>query len=143
MTDADTDGAHIQVLLLTFFFRHMRPLIENGFVYIAQPPLYRVVVNKKEYYLYTEDELDALREKHGKLDIQRYKGLGEMNADQLWETTMDPKTRSLIQVQVDDFYKADRRVSTLMGDKVDIRRDWIEQNVAFTLEEDDHVTRND
>ena len=143
MTDADTDGAHIQVLLLTFFFRHMRPLIESGFVYIAQPPLYRVVVNKKEYYLYTEDELDALREKHGKLDIQRYKGLGEMNADQLWETTMDPKTRSLIQVQVDDFYKADRRVSTLMGDKVDIRRDWIEQNVAFTLEEDDHVTRND
>lgn len=139
MTDADTDGAHIQVLLLTFFFRHMRPLIENGYVYIAQPPLYRVVVKKEEHYLYTEEELDKLREKHGKLEIQRYKGLGEMNADQLWETTMDPKSRSLIQVQIDDFYKADRRVSTLMGDKVDIRRDWIEQNVAFTLEEDDHV----
>lgn len=138
MTDADTDGAHIQVLLLTFFFRHMRPLIEHGFVYIAQPPLYRVVIKGKEHYLFDDESLDALREKHGKLDIQRYKGLGEMNADQLWETTMDPKTRSLIQVQIDDFYKADRRVTTLMGDKVDIRREWIEENVAFTLEEDDH-----
>ena len=138
MTDADTDGAHIQVLLLTFFFRHMRPLIEHGFVYIAQPPLYRVVIKGKEHYLFDDESLDALREKHGKLEIQRYKGLGEMNADQLWETTMDPKTRSLIQVQIDDFYKADRRVTTLMGDKVDIRREWIEENVAFTLEEDDH-----
>lgn len=138
MTDADTDGAHIQVLLLTFFFRHMRPLIEHGFVYIAQPPLYRVVIKGKEHYLFDDESLDALREKHGKLEIQRYKGLGEMNADQLWETTMDPKTRSLIQIQIDDFYKADRRVTTLMGDKVDIRREWIEENVAFTLEEDDH-----
>ena len=138
MTDADTDGAHIQVLLLTFFFRHMRPLIEHGFVYIAQPPLYRVVIKGKEHYLFDDESLDALREKYGKLEIQRYKGLGEMNADQLWETTMDPKTRSLIQVQIDDFYKADRRVTTLMGDKVDIRREWIEENVAFTLEEDDH-----
>ncbi len=143
MTDADTDGAHIQTLLLTFFFRHMRPLMEAGLIYIAQPPLYRVVINKKEHYLYTEDELDLLREKHGRLEIQRYKGLGEMNASQLWETTMDPKTRALIQVQVDDFYIADRRVSTLMGDKVDIRREWIEQNVAFTLEEDDYGTGND
>lgn len=139
MTDADTDGAHIQVLLLTFFFRYMRPLVEAGLVYIAQPPLYRVEIKKEAYYLYTDDELDALREKHGKLEIQRYKGLGEMNADQLWETTMDPESRTLIQVQIDDFYKADRRVTTLMGDKVDIRRDWIESNVAFTLEEDDHV----
>ncbi len=140
MTDADTDGAHIQVLLLTFFFRYMRPLVEAGLVYLAQPPLYRVEIKKEVHYLYTEDELDALREKHGKLEIQRYKGLGEMNADQLWETTMDPKSRTLIQVQIDDFYKADRRVVTLMGDKVDIRRDWIEANVAFTLEEDTHVS---
>ena len=143
MTDADTDGAHIQTLLLTFFFRHMRPLMEAGLIYIAQPPLYRVVINKKEQYLYTEDELNILREKYGRLEIQRYMGLGEMNAAQLWETTMDPKTRSLIQVQVDDFYIADRRVATLMGDKVDIRREWIEQNVAFTLEEDDYGTGND
>ena len=99
-----------------------------------------MLIKKQVHYLYTEDELDALREKHGKLEIQRYKGLGEMNADQLWETTMDPKSRTLIQVQIDDFYKADRRVMTLMGDKVDIRRDWIEANVAFTLEEDDHVS---
>ncbi len=140
MTDADTDGAHIQVLLLTFFFRYMRPLVEAGLVYIAQPPLYRVEIKKKVHYLYTDDELDAIREKHGKLEIQRYKGLGEMNADQLWDTTMDPNSRTLIQVQIDDFYKADRRVMTLMGDKVDIRRDWIETNVAFTLEEDDHVS---
>lgn len=138
MTDADTDGAHIQVLLLTFFFRYMRPLIEQGFVYVAQPPLYRVVVKGKEHYLYDETELEEMREKYGKLEIQRYKGLGEMNADQLWDTTMNPTTRTLIQIQVDDFYKADRRVTTLMGDKVDIRRDWIEQNVAFTLEEDMH-----
>ncbi len=138
MTDADTDGAHIQVLLLTFFFRYMRPLIEAGLVYVAQPPLYRVVVKGKEHYLYDDESLDEMREKYGKLEIQRYKGLGEMNADQLWDTTMNPKTRTLIQVQIDDFYKADRRVHTLMGDKVDERRDWIEQNVAFTLQEDDH-----
>lgn len=138
MTDADTDGAHIQVLLLTFFFRYMRPLIEEGYVYVAQPPLYRVMVKGKEQYLYDDESLNELREKYGKLDIQRYKGLGEMNADQLWDTTMNPKSRNLLQVQIDDFYKADRRVSTLMGDKVDVRRDWIEQNVAFTLEEDNH-----
>lgn len=138
MTDADTDGAHIQVLLLTFFFRYMRPLIEEGYVYVAQPPLYRVMVKGKEQYLYDDESLNELREKYGKIDIQRYKGLGEMNADQLWDTTMNPKSRTLLQVQIDDFYKADRRVSTLMGDKVDVRRDWIEQNVAFTLEEDNH-----
>lgn len=139
MTDADTDGAHIQVLLLTFFFRHMRPLVEAGYVYIAQPPLYRVKSGKNVHYAYTEDELDAFRKQYGKIELQRYKGLGEMNADQLWETTMDPETRSLIQVQIDDFLIADKRVSVLMGDKVDVRREWIEQNVAFTLEEDPHV----
>lgn len=136
MTDADTDGAHIQVLLLTFFYRHMRPLVEAGMVYIAQPPLYKVKSGKHESYAYTEDELQELRDQYGKLELQRYKGLGEMNADQLWETTMDPEKRSLIQVQVDDLLAADRRVSVLMGDKVDVRRDWIEQNVQFTLEEE-------
>ncbi|MEG0328635.1 MAG: toprim domain-containing protein, partial [Erysipelothrix sp.] len=140
MTDADTDGAHIQVLLLTFFFRHMRPLVEAGYVYIAQPPLYRVKSGKNSHYCYTEEELEVFRKQYGKIEIQRYKGLGEMNADQLWETTMDPASRSLIQVQIDDFLTADKRVATLMGDKVDIRRNWIEQNVAFTLEEDEHVS---
>ncbi|QIK70131.1 DNA topoisomerase IV subunit B [Erysipelothrix sp. HDW6C] len=139
MTDADTDGAHIQVLLLTFFFRHMRPLVEGGYVYIAQPPLYRVKSGKNMHYCYTEEELDVYRKQYGKIEIQRYKGLGEMNADQLWETTMDPSTRSLIQVQIDDFLSADKRVSILMGDKVDPRRDWIETNVEFTLEEDLNV----
>ena len=138
MTDADTDGAHIQVLLLTFFFRHMRPLVEAGYVYIAQPPLYRVKAGKQSFYCYTEDELDEYRTKYGKLELQRYKGLGEMNADQLWDTTMDPSKRSLIQIQVDDLLAADKRVSVLMGDKVDVRREWIEQNVAFTLEEENH-----
>lgn len=140
MTDADTDGAHIQVLLLTFFFRHMRPLVEAGYVYIAQPPLYRIRAGKEQFYCYTEEELDEYREQYGKLELQRYKGLGEMNADQLWETTMDPEQRSMIQVRIDDLLAADRRVSVLMGDKVDVRRDWIEQNVAFTLEEEDHVS---
>ena len=138
MTDADTDGAHIQVLLLTFFFRHMKPLVEAGYVYIAQPPLYRVSAKGNVHYAYTEEELDVYRKQYGKLEIQRYKGLGEMNADQLWDTTMNPKTRTLIQVNIDDLYQADRRVNTLMGDKVDVRREWIEHNVAFTLEEEDH-----
>ncbi|HEY4536851.1 MAG TPA: DNA topoisomerase IV subunit B [Erysipelothrix sp.] len=137
MTDADTDGAHIQVLLLTFFFRHMRPLVEAGYVYIAQPPLYRVKAKNETFYCYSDEELEAYREKYGKLELQRYKGLGEMNADQLWETTMKPETRNLIQVEIDDLLTADRRVSTLMGDKVSSRREWIEDNVAFTLEEED------
>lgn len=137
MTDADTDGAHIQVLLLTFFFRHMRPLIEAGYVYIAQPPLYRIEAKGEEHYCYTEDELEVYRQKYGRLKLQRYKGLGEMNADQLWDTTMNPETRTLIQVQIDDLLTAERRVSTLMGDKVSDRRMWIEENVAFTLEEGD------
>ena len=140
MTDADTDGAHIQVLLLTFFYRYMKPLIEAGKVYIALPPLYKVSkgTGKKEVieYAWTEDELQEKIQKIGRgYMIQRYKGLGEMNADQLWETTMDPETRTLIRVWIDDAAQAERRVTTLMGDKVPPRRKWIENNVQFTLEE--------
>lgn len=135
MTDADTDGAHIQTLLLTFFFRFMRPLIEQGMVYIAQPPLYKVTKGKMVEYCYSDEELEALRNKLGKVEIQRYKGLGEMNASQLWETTMNPESRTLIQVRIDDSLVADKNVSTLMGDKPNERRAWIEENVSFTLED--------
>ncbi|MGL4335339.1 MAG: DNA topoisomerase IV subunit B [Turicibacter sp.] len=141
MTDADTDGAHIQVLLLTFFFRYMRELVEAGKVYIALPPLYKVSKGqgKKQVieYAWTDEELGAAIAKVGKgYMIQRYKGLGEMNADQLWDTTMDPETRTLIQVSIDDAADADHRVTTLMGDKVEPRREWIEQNVDFSMEDD-------
>ena len=140
MTDADTDGAHIQTLLLTFFYRYMRPLVEAGHVYIALPPLYKMSKGKgkKEVveYAWTDGELEELRQKFGRGAIlQRYKGLGEMNADQLWETTMDPETRTLIRVTIDDLARAERRVSVLMGDKPAPRRQWIEDNVKFTLEE--------
>ena len=136
MTDADTDGAHIQVLLLTFFYRYMRPLIEQGMVYIALPPLYKIQKGKDVHYAYNDDELNVYKQKMGKAEIQRYKGLGEMNASQLWETTMDPANRTLIQVSIEDAFTASKRVSVLMGDKADVRRAWIESNVAFTLEDE-------
>lgn len=148
MTDADTDGAHIQVLLLTFFYRYMKPLIEAGKVYIALPPLYKVSkgTGKKEIieYAWSDDELQGAIKKVGRgYMIQRYKGLGEMNADQLWDTTMNPETRTLIRVKIDDAARAERRITTLMGDKVDPRRKWIENNVAFGLEEDDSILENE
>jgi len=141
MTDADTDGAHIQTLLLTFFYRYMKPLVEAGHVYIALPPLYKMSEGKgkkeKIEYAWTDGELAELRKQFGKnANLQRYKGLGEMNADQLWETTMDPETRTLIQVTIDDAAQAEKRVSVLMGDKVEPRRKWIENNVKFTMEEE-------
>lgn len=148
MTDADTDGAHIQVLLLTFFYRYMRPLIEAGKIYIALPPLYKVSKgkgkNEKIAYAWEDDEMkDLLTQFKSGYTIQRYKGLGEMNADQLWETTMDPVTRTLIRVTLEDLAIAERRVTTLMGDKVEPRRKWIEGNVKFGMNEDASILEND
>ncbi|GAA0102260.1 DNA topoisomerase (ATP-hydrolyzing) subunit B [Paraclostridium bifermentans] len=133
MTDADVDGAHIRTLLLTFFFRYMRPLIENGYVYIAQPPLYKVKKQKKEYYVYSDQELNTLLEQLGRsgIELQRYKGLGEMNAEQLWETTMNPETRTLLQVSIEDASMADEIFSMLMGDKVAPRKEFIEENARY------------
>ena len=137
MTDADTDGAHIQTLLLTFFYRYMRDLIDQGMLYIALPPLYKMQKGKQIQYAWSDEELNELRRTFPKgYTLQRYKGLGEMNADQLWETTMNPHTRSLIQVRIEDAMSAERRISVLMGDKADLRREWIENNVSFTLEDD-------
>ena len=141
MTDADTDGAHIQILLLTFFYRYMKGLIQSGKVYIAMPPLYKVSKREgkknKIIYCWDESELESAKRKSGRgYSIQRYKGLGEMNADQLWETTMNPETRTLIQVTIEDAALVERRVSVLMGDKVEPRREWIEDNVQFSLEDD-------
>ncbi len=136
MTDADDDGAHIQVLLLTFFYRYMRDLIKAGMVYIALPPLYKISKGKEVVYAWSDEELQDVKKTFTKgYTLQRYKGLGEMNADQLWDTTMCPETRTLIQVSIDDAALAERRVSVLMGDKADVRRDWIEENVSFTLED--------
>ena len=132
MADADVDGSHICTLLLTFFFRFMRPLIEEGHVYIAQPPLYRVSKAKKTYYAFSDEERDAyIAELGGSADIQRYKGLGEMDPEQLFETTMDPATRTLLKVCLDDAQQADETFSILMGDKVEPRRDFIEKNAQY------------
>lgn len=134
MTDADVDGAHIRTLLLTFFYRYMKPLIEHGYVYIAQPPLYKVKQGKKIYYVYKDSELEELQAElpeTPKPDLQRYKGLGEMNPEQLWETTMNPETRTLLQVQLEDAIEADEIFNILMGDKVEPRRDFIEENAQY------------
>ena len=137
MTDADDDGAHIQVLLITFFYRFMKGLIENGMLFIANPPLYSIEYNKTKEYIGTNEELNEIKKKiKGQYKINRFKGLGEMDAEELFETTMDPKHRSLIKVTIEDAMLAEKRVSTLMGDKVEPRKEWINENVDFTLEDD-------
>ncbi|MEW5866857.1 MAG: DNA topoisomerase (ATP-hydrolyzing) subunit B [Bacillota bacterium] len=138
MTDADVDGAHIRTLLLTFFYRYMRQLIENGNVYIAQPPLFRIRQGKKDFYAYSEKELESILERIGRngVTIQRYKGLGEMNAEQLWETTMNPETRTILQVSLEDAVAADEIFTTLMGDKVEPRREFIQQHAKEIRELD-------
>ncbi|WP_033161079.1 DNA topoisomerase IV subunit B [[Mycoplasma] collis] len=135
MTDADTDGAHIQILLLTFLYRYMKELIENEMVYIAQPPLYKITLkNKKEVlYAWNEQELKEISLKYKNFELQRYKGLGEMNSEQLWETTMNPNTRTLIKVSIDDAILTERKVSILMGDKIEMRKKWINKNVDFNM----------
>ena len=137
MTDADVDGSHIRILLLTFFFRFMRPLIEKGHVYVAQPPLYKATRGKEEKYMYSDAELEAYRNSNpGKFDLQRYKGLGEMNSTQLWETTMNPATRTLLRVNMKDAVEADEMFSLLMGEKPELRRQFIEQNAKLVAELD-------
>ncbi|WP_308525101.1 DNA topoisomerase (ATP-hydrolyzing) subunit B [uncultured Tissierella sp.] len=133
MTDADVDGAHIRTLLLTFFYRYMKELIDNGHIYIAQPPLYKVTKSRQEHYVYSDKELDDLLEEIGRSNyaIQRYKGLGEMNPEQLWDTTMNPETRTLLKVTLEDAVAADEVFTTLMGDKVQPRREFIEENAKF------------
>ncbi|AMC92434.1 DNA topoisomerase IV subunit B [Erysipelothrix larvae] len=137
MTDADVDGAHIRTLLLTFFYRFVKPLVERGHIYIAQPPLYKISRGNKMAYAYSEEELDIIKKDFGeKFNIQRYKGLGEMNGEQLWDTTMNPEERILLQVQVEDAMEADEIFRTLMGDEVAPRRDFIEKNAQFATDID-------
>ena len=138
MTDADVDGSHIRILLITFFFRFMRPLIEQGHVYIAQPPLYRITKNKQEFYAFSDEERDAKLAELGTkgVEVSRYKGLGEMNADQLWETTMNPATRVMLRVTMEDAMEADQIVSLLMGDDPELRREFIVENAKLVDELD-------
>lgn len=136
MSDADVDGSHIRILLLTFFFRYMRPLVEQGHVYIAQPPLYKVTKGKIERYCYSDEELRQNLDELGKCDVQRYKGLGEMNAKQLWDTTMNPETRTLLRVSVEDAQEAENAFSLLMGDQPDLRRKFIEENAKLVTDLD-------
>ncbi len=131
MADADVDGAHIRTLLLTFFFRYMRPLIDNGYVYIAQPPLYRLSKGKKHEYAYSDEERDQIMKEMPGCDIQRYKGLGEMDSEQLWDTTMNPETRIMLRVTLEDAIQADETFSILMGDQVEPRRNFIEKNAKY------------
>ena len=132
MADADVDGSHIRTLLLTFFFRYMRPLIDEGHVYLAQPPLYKIFKGKKVYYAYSDEERDQyMATLEGKWDISRYKGLGEMNPEQLWETTMNPENRIMIKVEIEDAQKADEIFTILMGDKVEPRKEFIEKNAKY------------
>ena len=131
MTDADVDGSHIRILLLTFFYRYMRPLIEEGHVYIAQPPLYKISKGKQEHYFYTEEDKEAFLQENEKWDIQRYKGLGEMDKDQLWETTMNPETRTLRRVTIKDAVEADAQFTILMGEQPELRRKFIEENAKY------------
>ena len=147
MTDADVDGAHIQILLLTFFFRYMTDLVLQGKVYCAKPPLYKIDDNsskhKKTTYVYSDEEKDNLLKNLKKYSIQRYKGLGEMNSEQLWETTMDPKTRTLVQVKIEDLADADKTVRILMGDDVEPRKQWIDNNVSFNEIDDYQIQENE
>ncbi|MFA5692624.1 MAG: DNA topoisomerase (ATP-hydrolyzing) subunit B [Acholeplasmataceae bacterium] len=137
MTDADVDGAHIRTLLLTFFFRHMKPLIEAGYIYAAQPPLYKITWGKNLKYAYSDEELEnSLKEIDARVTIQRYKGLGEMNAEQLWDTTMDPDTRTLLQIKLEDAIEADLVFSTLMGEEVEPRKEFIQKNALFATDID-------
>ena len=132
MADADVDGSHIRTLLLTFFFRFMRPLIEEGHIFLAQPPLYRITKGKEHKYAYSDEERDAiLKTIEGKTEIQRYKGLGEMDSEQLWETTMNPDTRIMLRVEMSDAQAADEIFTILMGDKVEPRREFIEKNARY------------
>ena len=132
MADADVDGSHIRTLLLTFFFRYMRPPIENGHVYIAQPPLYKVAKGKMEpRYAYTEEQLAELLTQFPGAEVQRYKGLGEMNPEQLWETTMNPENRTILKVNMEDAQSADEIFTILMGEKVEPRRNFIESNAKY------------
>ena len=133
MADADVDGSHIRILLLTFFFRHMPKLIEDGHIFLAQPPLYKVVKGKTQRYAFSDEQRDEIIAElgEGKIDVERYKGLGEMDPEQLWETTMDPEVRTLLKVEMQDAIECDRIFSMLMGDEVEPRRIFIEENAKF------------